>query len=186
MCALAPNAVKVFEWKFFEIYNREQELYDGTTRIFEKCVRYPSAWAFAIQDDKILIAYQQQPHKKDPYYGHLGWMLGKDEDPLEWIKREFLEETWMIAEEYEFYKYYEFPGVLEWSKYFYILRGVKKIQEQQLDQWSEIITVKAVTFDEYIDLVCTGQIRERWVREEIMLMKIQGKLDEFKKLLFRS
>ena len=40
----------------------------------------------------------------------------------------------MIAEEYEFYKYYEFPGVLEWSKYFYILRGVKKIQEQQLDQ----------------------------------------------------
>lgn len=184
MTALPENSKKVFEWNFFDIYNREQELYDGSTRTFEKCLRRPSVWAIPVHKDKILVVYQQQPHKVEPYYGHLGWILEKDEDPLEWIKREFLEESGMVAETYEFYKFYEFAGVLEWSKYFYILRWVKKIQEQQLDQGSEIITVKEVSFDEYVELLCTWEIRERWVREDIMLMRIQGTLHKFKQLLF--
>jgi len=69
-----------------------------------------------------LIAHQEQPHKPTPYYGHLGGVLERNEEPVDGIKRELLEESGMIAESYELYKYYEFVGVLEWSKYFYIAR----------------------------------------------------------------
>lgn len=148
---IPSSAQKVFSGIRSDIYQWDQELYDGSRSTFE-CIRFLDG-AFVIattEDGKILLTKQEQP-ARDHFFFSLPWWSFDfpDEDPLLCAKRELLEETWYG--EWEWGLYFTAKGthnVIAYT-YFYIARSVKKIAELQPDAW-EKIELLFLDFDEFI------------------------------------
>src|SRR3989339_514601 len=97
---IPKNAKKVFKGVIFDVYQWEQEMFDGTKVIFEKAKRIlDNVTIFAVlPDGKILLTEQEQPGKA-PFVGAVGGRVEEDEDVLTAAKREPLEENAYIAEQ---------------------------------------------------------------------------------------
>lgn len=64
MAKLPENAKCVFKGVLFDIYQWEQEMFDGTYSIFEKVVRLPSSQIIATTpENKIILLDEEQPHR---------------------------------------------------------------------------------------------------------------------------
>src|SRR3989344_4305397 len=97
---LPEHAKRVFKGAVFDVYQWEQELYDGTHKTFEKLKRPDTVVVFPVLDDgKILLTEQEQPGK-EPFIGATGGKVEEGEDILEAVKRELLEESGYEAEEF--------------------------------------------------------------------------------------
>ena len=90
---IPDNAKKVFGGVLFDVYQWEQELFDGTKTLFEKLKRPDTVVVFPVLDDgKIILTEQEQPGK-EPFIGATGGRVDEGEDILEAGKRELPEEN---------------------------------------------------------------------------------------------
>ena len=148
---LPGHARCVYKGKIFDVYQWQQEMYDGTTKTFEKLKRPDTVIVFPVLDDgSILLTEQEQPNKA-PFIGACGGRVDEDEDILEGAKREFLEETGHEASEYTLWKSVHPASKIDWVVYFFIAKGCKKISDQSLDG-GEKIELKKVSFDELLQI----------------------------------
>ncbi|MFH1946824.1 MAG: NUDIX hydrolase [Candidatus Magasanikbacteria bacterium] len=146
-----PNqAKKVFTGVIFDVYQWEQEMFDGSKATFERIHRAPSVECIAIVDDKIITLEQTQPNR-DWYPSLPGGRIDEGEQPAEAITRELLEETGYTAESFELYREYTGNSKLYFPEYIFIARNCKKTSEQDIDG-GEKINVKLSTFDEFLDM----------------------------------
>lgn len=179
---IPPHAKKVFSGYVFDVYHWPQEMYDGTTATFEGLKRPDTTEIIAVQDGKIVIAEQEQPMKPRSY-SLFGGRSELGEQPLEAAKRELLEESGLVSDDWELYKNYEYDGKIEWNNYLYIARNCRKVADQKLDA-GERIDIVAIDFDEFITHALD---RKFWVVDkfvvELFQIKDSGLLGEFKKKL---
>lgn len=180
---LPDNAKRVFKGVIFDVYQWEQEMFDGSTTIFEKVKRPPTVEIIATVGDKILIEEQDQPDRKN----NVNLVSGRveSEDILSEAKRELLEETGYASDDWTLYFKHDNHGKVIHDVYYYIARNCKKISEPNLDAGEKIET-KLITFEEFIRL---SEEPNFWVGPEfvIHLLRIQmnpGKKEEFRNLLF--
>src|SRR3989344_2189761 len=90
---IPESAKKVFEGNIFDVYQWEQELYDGTKGVFEKISRPDTAVVIPIlPDGKILLVEDSQPDRKMVLSAPSG-RVEEGETPEETARRELLEET---------------------------------------------------------------------------------------------
>ncbi|HEY4513381.1 MAG TPA: hypothetical protein VJH06_02610 [Candidatus Paceibacterota bacterium] len=69
---IPDDAKRVFKGVIFDVYQWEQEMYDGTKAIFEKLKRPDTVVVFPVlPDGKIILTEQEQPGKK-PFIGATG------------------------------------------------------------------------------------------------------------------
>lgn len=156
--SIPDSAECVFSGVRSEVYQWDQELYDGSIKRFERIRFFDGAFTLAITPEwKILITKQEQPAREMPFYS-LPWggFDFPDEDALLCAKRELLEETGYISDEWEHWHNYLGSSNLSTFTYFYIARNVRKIQEIQPDP-GEKIEVFEVNFDEWLGLARTHQ-----------------------------
>jgi ADP-ribose pyrophosphatase len=157
---MSEDAKLVFKGKIFDVYQWEQEMYDGSKVTFEKLKRPDTAVVFGVLDDgKILLTVQEQPGKS-PYYAAAGGRIEEGEDPLEAGKREFLEETGYEASEYVLWKALHPVGKIDWVTYVFIARGLKKVADISLDG-GEKIKLLPVTFDEFLEISTKDNFSEK-------------------------
>jgi len=169
-------AKKVFDGVMFDVYQWEQELFDGTKTTFEKLKRPDTVVVFPITDDgKIILTEQEQPGK-EPFIGAAGGRVDKGEDILAAAKRELLEETGCEASEYILWDARHPTSKIDWVVYTFIAKGVKKVADLNLDA-GEKITLKPVSVDEFIEI----GIGEKFVEKEIVSKLYEAKLDLKKK-----
>ncbi|KKU49731.1 MAG: NUDIX hydrolase [Parcubacteria group bacterium GW2011_GWA1_47_10] len=144
------NAKRVFKGVIFDVYQWEQEMFDGSRAIFEKVKRADTVVVFAVlPDGKIILTKQEQPGRP-PFIGATGGRIDEDEDVLTAAKRELLEESGYIAEEFILWDT-RFPvGKVDWVVYTFIAKGLKKIADLNLDA-GEKIELITLTLDELID-----------------------------------
>src|SRR3989344_90768 len=91
---IPENAKRVFRGVIFDVYQWEQEMYDGTRTIFEKLKRPDTVVVFRVlPDGKIILTEQEQPGGKGPFIGATGGRVDEGEDILAVAKRELLEES---------------------------------------------------------------------------------------------
>jgi ADP-ribose pyrophosphatase YjhB (NUDIX family) len=145
---IPDHATRVFKGKIFDVYQWEEEMYDGTKGIWERIKRPATVQILPVAGDKIYLSYEEQP--RIPLGHHLfGGRVEEEEDPLVAAKRELLEEAGMESNDWELIKEYNDHGSFDWPVYVYVARNCQKVAEQKLDA-GERIEIQEYDFDEFL------------------------------------
>lgn len=170
--SIPPSAKKVFSGILFDVYQWEQEQFDGSMKTFEMLYRRPGATIIPVLDGrKLLIAEDEQPGRPMKIT-FPGGQIEDGEDPEVGARREFLEETGYMADTFTLWQEDKPVGKTDWKVYTYIARGCRKVAEPHLDA-GERITVKEITLDELIDLA----EHPRFQNKELVLELVKAKYD---------
>ena len=179
-----PQAKRVFKGMIFDVYQWEQEMYDGSTHTFEKIIRPDTVLVIPVtEDDKIIICEQEQPHRNKPYLSLISGRVEENELPEEAAKRELLEETGFEAKELILWDEYS-PGTkIGWTIYTYIAKSCKKVAEQNLDP-GEKIKLDLISFDKFIEILAGKKVDDIHLTVKVLEAKLDmSKMKELKKLL---
>lgn len=179
---IPSNAKKVFDGIIFDVYQWEQEMFDGSTSTFEMLKRPNTIEVIATEGDKILLSKQSQPNKSD-FYSLFGGRAEEGEEPLETAKRELLEESGLKSENWELLKTYSPIHKIEWDIYMYVARDCVKTLDQKLDAGEKIEIIKC-TFEEFIKIVDSDNYWGNELVLDVLRMQKENKLEEFKFRIF--
>lgn len=179
---IPENAKCVFNGILFDVYQWEQEQFDGSKKIFEKIRRPDTVVVFPVlPDGRIILTKQEQPGK-DPFIGATGGMMDKGEDILTAAKRELLEESGYEAEEFILWDAQHPMSKVDYVVYTFIAKGLKKVSDLHLDV-GEKIELMIVTFDELLDIGTQGNFSEVEIVHHLYEAKLDNeKKEELKKL----
>ncbi|MEX1026813.1 MAG: NUDIX hydrolase [Candidatus Paceibacterota bacterium] len=176
---IPDHAEKVFSGVMFDVYQWEQELFDGTTTTFEKLKRPDTVIVFPVlPNGHILLTEQEQPGK-EPFIGAAGGRVDPGEDVLSAAKRELLEESGYEAERFFLWDARHPASKIEWVVYTFIAKGLTKVADLELDA-GERIKLKEVEFEDFVEIATTREFSEK----EILSKLFQARLfpEEKKKL----
>lgn len=180
---IPDNAKKVFGGVLFDVYQWEQELFDGTKTLFEKLKRPDTVVVFPVLDDgKIILTEQEQPGK-EPFIGATGGRVDEGEDILEAAKRELLEESGYEASEFVLWDAQHPTSKIDWVVYTFIAKGLKKVSDMNLDP-GEKIALKLVSLDEFIEIAINKNFVEKEIIPKLYEAKLHPKKKEELKKLF--
>lgn len=179
---IPANAKKVFDGVVFDVYQWEQEMFDGSKSTFEKLKRADTVVVFPVTDDgKIVLTEQTQPGKES-FVGATGGRVEEGENVLGAAKRELLEESGYEASEFILWDAQQPASKIDWAVYTFIARGLKKVSEMKLDAGEKII-LKPVGFEEFLDIGTSEKFVEKEIVPQLYEAKIYPeKKDELKKL----
>ena len=173
---LPDNAKVIFKGKLFDVYQWEQELFDGSKTIFEKLKRPDTVVIFPVlPDGKILLIKQEQPGK-GLFISTPGGRVDEGEEILAAAKRELLEETGYEAEEYILWDSQQPVSKIEWAVYTFVAKGLKKVSEANPDA-GEKVEPFLVNLDELIDVAVKKEFSER----ELVNKFVEAKYDPEKR-----
>ncbi|TAL51021.1 NUDIX domain-containing protein [Patescibacteria group bacterium] len=156
MSKIPERAKLVFQGIRYDVFQWEQDLYDGTTKTFEMIRRASTVEALVVVGDRIIIQQEEQPHVPYPFLSFPGGCIEPGETPQEAVVREVLEETGYSRGTLQLLHVQNPLQSQDWSMYVFIFRGAERMREPQTDA-GEKITIRLVTFDELIDLVDRGE-----------------------------
>ena len=169
---ISKNAKRVFKGEIFDVYQWEQELYDGSKATFEKLKRSDTVVVFPVLDDgRIILTEQEQPNKKN-FIGATGGRVDEGEAVIAAAKRELWEESGYEAERFVLWTAEQVTSKIDWAIFVFVAKGLQKVSEQKLDA-GEKINLKIVTFDEFLDIVTDPRFAEK----EIVAKVLEAKLD---------
>lgn len=173
---IPENAQLVHKGILFDVYQWEQELYDGSKTTFEKLKRKDTVIIFPLlPDGKILLTEQNQPGM-EPFIGATGGRIEPGEEILEAARRELLEESGYEADEFILWDARHPTSKIDWVVYTFIAKGLHKVSDLNLDA-GEKISLKPVTFDELIEI---GS-KQNFAEKEIMYQLLEAKYNPEKK-----
>ena len=175
---IPENAKRVFKGVVFDVYQWEQKMFDGSVQTFEKLKRPDTVVVFPVlPNGKIILTEQEQPGKA-PFIGATGGRVDEGEDILEAAKRELLEESGYVAEEFILWDVQHPTSKLDWVVYTFIAKKIKRVAEPELDAGEKIKLIE-LTLDELIDIPTRKNIY--FAEQEIMLKLTEAKLDPKKR-----
>lgn len=153
MSKIPEHAQKVFSWVIFDVYQWDQELYDGTTTTFEVVKRPGTGLVIPVLDNgNILLATQEQPCDKEASIDFLWGRQDEGEDLLETTRRELLEESWYSAESFDLLiSKRPWGWKVEWEIHYYVAKWLKKVVEPKLDG-GEKIELLEISLDDFLQM----------------------------------
>lgn len=146
---IPENATRVFEGKIFDVYQWEQQLYDGSYATFEMLRRPDTAFVIAVDGDHIIALDEEQPDGVTRQNSMpAGRIEPTDASPLDGAKRELEEETGLQFADWSLLEVQQPAIKLEWFTYLYV--ATNKVGEiPTKHDPGEKIVVKRITFDEF-------------------------------------
>lgn len=181
---IPANALHVFKGELFDVYQWEQELYDGSRVTFEKLRRDDTSVVIAVTDAKKILLLEQEQPSKPPFLDFAAGRIEIGEVPSAAARRELLEETGYVAGHLELWYTDKPVSKIDWTVFVYVARGCKKIQHQQLDA-GEKITVREISFDDLIDQQFLHKLHDTRLSLEILQAKLDPhKMQKLQKLFF--
>lgn len=164
---IPEQAKKVFDWKIFDVYQWKQEMFDWSFKTFE-WLKWPNAAEIIAINEKwkFIITHEEQLWRK-PFYSLVAWRIEDWEDELVWAKRELLEETWMISNDWKLLRIYNPSSKIERNYYIYLAKNCKLVEKQNLDSW-EKIEVLEVDFDQFIEIIANPKFRNQEFKLEVL------------------
>jgi len=178
-----PSQAKlVFKGQIFDVYQWDQEMFDGSTETFEAVKRPNTIQIIPTQGDKIFISRESQPHRHN-YYSLLGGRAEEEEEPLVTAKRELLEESGLVSDDWELFRTYSNFAKLQWDIHFFIARNCKKVAEPKLDS-GEKIEILEYNFDQFKEFVENDEHLAKDLALDLLKMEKMGTLNNFRQKLF--
>ena len=151
---IPKDAKEVFTGVIYDVYQWQQELFDGSKTIFEMLRRPDTVTVIPVIDDKILVTEDHQPHTGSKMSFPGGRVDRGDTSTLGAAQRETEEETGYAFDSWKLVRVTQPHSKLEWFIYFYIASDAHKAGEPKLDS-GERITPKVLSFDEAKSFVVT-------------------------------
>ena len=180
---IPENAICVYKWKLFSIWQWEQEMFNWKIKTFEKVERPDTIDIIASTNEwKILILEEKQPWR-DIFYWLIGWTCENNELPIETAKRELLEETWMISNDWEKFWSFKISSKLAYESHIFIAKNCKEITNQNLDEWWEIINIKETEWKEFLDFIASDDFKVKEFALEALKMIYNWKEEELKNII---
>ena len=182
---IPDDAKLVFKGKLFDVYQWEQEQFDGTYKTYERLRRRPSVTILPITtEEKFLICEEEQPSRGKFLSIPGGQIDDGDASPEIAAARELLEETGYAGKLELWMQTRPYGNKIEWDVHNYIARDIRKVAEQKLDA-GERITPRAMEFDEFIEIALhDSDFRNVEITLAVIdTMRKKGGLDELKKFL---
>src|SRR3990167_7457467 len=175
---IPENAKRVFKGAVFDIYQWEQEMFDGTKTTFEKLKRPDTVVVFPVLDDgKIILIEEEQPGTEPSIQG-AGGRVDEGEDILSAAKRELLEESGYEAGEFILWDAQHPTSKIDWVVYTFVAKNLKKVADLHLDA-GEKIKLLPLTLDELIDKATDEN--SYFAEQEIILKFMEAKYNPKKK-----
>ncbi|MEI6326798.1 MAG: NUDIX hydrolase [Candidatus Roizmanbacteria bacterium] len=180
---LPSHAKKVFNGHIFDVYQWEQEMFDGSKAIFEKVSRPNIAIIIAVTEDhKIIIEHQDQPNNHGLISTPAG-RIERGEDELVGAKRELLEETGYTSDDWHLWKVSTPNEKIQCDVHYFIARDCKLTGKQHLDA-GEKIRLEFVDFETFLALSESDDFRDWILGRYIMQVRLHpDKLSAFRDLL---
>ncbi len=172
---IPDSAQRVFEGDIFDTYQWEQELFDGSKKIFERVVRPDTVVLYPVlENGDVLLIEDSQPAQPTYLCGPSG-KVDTGETPEQAARRELLEETG-----HEFSElvplYVETPHIkLDWTIYGYIAKNCKKTRDAKPEP-GERILLRPVAFEDFLTLASDDKIYD----PRLTVMVLQARLDKSK------
>ncbi len=164
---IPDHAERVFKGIIYDIYHWEQEMFDGSTRTFEALKRLDSACVMAMQGETVFYAKQTQPGRSS-YLSLFGGNGEEGEDVLDTGKRELLEESGMVSDNWKLLNRHEVFGKIDWAICLFIAYDCKKVAEQNLD-CGEKVEVCSCSIDDFLtEIVTAANFYEFELKQEII------------------
>ena len=135
---LPPQAKRVFEGVIYDVYQWEQEMYDGSSQTFEMLKRPDTVSVIGIQDEKIIVLEQEQPSVSLFYDLPCGRHDIASETELEAAKRELLEETGITFKSWKLINVVQPHTKIDWFVYTFLATDFEKQVPQALDSGEKI------------------------------------------------
>ncbi len=172
---IPERAKKVFDGIIFDIYQWEQEMFDGSRRTFEMADLKSAVLVIVpLQGSRILILEQEQPNR--PHHITLpGGHIEKGETPIEAASKELREETGYVADSFDLFKESFGMPKFRFAESVFIARGARKEHEQTLGA-GERIAVNDISFEEFLllarDNTFSVSFNFRWVLYEALIDEV--------------
>ncbi len=144
---IPEGAKRVFEGKIFDVYQWDQELFDGSHAVFEMIKRPDTVNVLAVKDGKLVVLEQEQPGSGMFYSLPGGRHDNPRESELEAAKRELLEETGMTFKEWRLISATQPFAKMEWFIYTFLATSFEKQTGVRLDS-GEKIAMRLMTLGE--------------------------------------
>ncbi len=152
---------KIFKGIRFSIYQRKQKRFSWREKTYEIVRRnVDGIQIIAIVNNKILVPHEQQPHRPKAKYGLFGGLMEKGETPLQWAKRELLEETGITFKDIKQRHINKKDGSVRRDEHRYIAKHPIKKDKQHLDAGEQIDLIP-MTFNKRIAIVMSNQWRNK-------------------------
>ncbi|MDD2487726.1 MAG: NUDIX hydrolase [Candidatus Gracilibacteria bacterium] len=182
--AIPEHAKMVFKGKNFDVYQWEQEMFDGSKKIFEKLKRNDAIDIIAISEDKKILILEEEQPGRDPFYGLVGGTCEDGEEPLETAKRELLEETGLISDDWELFRSSQKSSRIEHYDHLFIARNCKKVKEQNLDS-GEKIKIRIVDWNELLKILADPKFRVKNFALEVFTQIFLGQEESIKNMILK-
>ena len=153
---IPPEAERVFQGVIFDVYQWQQELFDGSTATFERIKRADTVLAICIVDDKILIVEDEQPGRGKTVKFPGGRVDPEDGSIVMAAKREIREETGYDFAEWKLANVVQPENKMEWFVSIYIADNVTR-QRMAKNDAGEKIESTLYSFNEVKRMVSEGK-----------------------------
>lgn len=146
---LPKNAKLVHKGIIFDVYQWEQELFDGSFATFERIIRPDTVSVIMVDGDHIIINREKQPASKE----RIDFIMGRiepNEEPLVGALRELHEETGIKPNQFFEINSELLDGKILWWIHTFIGFGIKETSERHQDGGEHIENLR-ISFDEFYE-----------------------------------
>ncbi len=173
---LVPDkAEKVFSGVIFDVYQWQQELFDGSKTSFEMLRRPDTVSTIGVVDGKLMALHERQPHSGEKYSFTTGRVDPEDQSILAAAKREMVEETGYTFKNWRLVSVKQPPTTkIEWFVHTFIAWDIEKIIEPHLDA-GEKNEIKLLPIEEATKLSQQGV---KYLSESRYLLESLKSLDD--------
>lgn len=146
--AVPENSELVFKGVIFDVYQWQQEMFDGSFATFERLKRPDTVEVICVVEDKILISQERQPDTEEFLTIPGGRHDYEKENELDAAKREVREELGHAFKNWKLIHAKQYTGKIDHILYTFLATEVEEVGEQQLDAGEEI-TVLEYSWEEF-------------------------------------
>lgn len=163
------TAKEVFVGEFFHVWQWPQQLYDGSTATFESLSRPDTVTVLATDEHgQIIMTRQSQPGFQD-FWSLPGGVIDEGEAVWAAAKRELLEETGFVSDEWYFLFSSQLNSRIDWANYYLVAKNCRLQAALQPDA-GEKISVELMGQADFKQLLRSKEFRNTdfalwWWRE---------------------